>query len=248
MSGQDQFYDMQNTLTRLLDLQSKQGLDQSSLIMLSLVNLMGIIDILNKRMQNPAAIRDCSSSPLDLASLQHIVGPLLNIFANQGQSDCKTQQPNRSFNQTEQGSDTNIGSGQNSGFENGNVQANKQNGGQYAKPKAVANPLAGLLNLLGGGGSQPNLAPLLALLGACGGGNQLGLNSLLSMLNNQSNQKVDLGALMNIFSGLAGTTPQVADQNKGKGSVRTESASVGVSQSEESDQEDKNRIIVKKGG
>ena len=245
MSGQNQFYDMQNTLTRLLDLQSKQGSDQSSLIMLSLVNLMGIIDILNKRMHNTSSIRDSSSSPVDLASLQHMVAPLLNILTNQGQSDRKTQQPNRSINQTEQGSDTDDDSGQNSGFESGNSKANKQNGGQYAKPKAVANPLAGLLNLLGGGGSQPNLAPLLALLGGVGG-NQFGLNSLISMLSNQSNQKVDLGALMNVLGGLAGTS-QAGEQNKDNNSVRTENASAGESQSEESYQEDKNRIIVKKG-
>ena len=246
MSGQDQFYDMQNTLTRLLEVQSKQGSDQSSLIMLSLVNLMGIIDILNKRMQNPAAIRASSSSPLDMTSLQQMVGPLLNMFAKQGQSEGNAKKSDQSFNQAEQISDTDVAVSQNFGFENGNGQSNNQNGGQCVKPKAVANPMAGLLNLLGGGGgSQPNLAPLLALLGGIGG-NQLSLNSLLSMLNNQSNQKVDLSALMNIFSGLAGTS-QAAEQNKGNSIEKTESASTVDSQSEESEQEDKNRIIVKKG-
>ena len=247
MSGQDQFCDMQSTLTRLLDVQSKQGSDQSSLIMLSLVNLMGIVDILSKRMQKSTSTPAYSNSPLDLTSLQHLVGPLLNVFAKQGQSDCKTQQPDRSFNQTEQVSTPDIGSGQNSGSEQSNGQASKQNGAKAKAPVPV-NPLAGLLNLLGGGGSQPNLVPLLAMLGIAGG-NQSGLNSLLSMLNNQSNQKVDLGSIMNIISGLAGTTPQVADQNKGNEGVRDENnnASVGESQSEES-QEDKNRIIIKKGG
>ncbi|ACV61147.1 hypothetical protein Dtox_0194 [Desulfofarcimen acetoxidans DSM 771] len=244
LSGQDQLYDMHKTLSRLLDVQSKQGSDQNSLVMLSLVNLMGIIDILNKRVQASPAAGVSGNLPLDLSSLQTMLGPLLNIFAKQGQGDCKTQPVERNISpNTDQGCVKNNASMKNSVLESANDQSNKS-ANQDIKPRVV-NPLGGLLNLLGGGGSQPNLVPLLALLGLCGGANQPVLTSLLSLLNNQSNQKADIGALVSLISGLAGSH-QAAAQNKVTAN-KAESPSAGEARGEESCREEKNKIIVKKG-
>ncbi|WP_066634274.1 hypothetical protein [Desulfolucanica intricata] len=83
----DQIKDLQSTLAQLLDFQNNRGPDQgNTLILLSLVNLMGILNILNKKIEGTASVSAAGSPPVDLGSLQQLIGPVMSMMAKQGEA------------------------------------------------------------------------------------------------------------------------------------------------------------------